>query len=111
MMPEGKMMDNMNKATEWLEKAIARHERHMAGTEPTNAASQQKLMEEMKKALSLLTEVHNLTKENKMIAPKSKMVPEKKMGAMKKTMPMKPVMPMKPGAKPMPGYGAKKKGK
>lgn len=44
----------MKTAIEWLKAAIARHERHMAGTEATDEASQQKMMDEMKMALSML---------------------------------------------------------
>lgn len=42
-------------AISWLEKAIARHERHMNGKEATSEASQQKMMREMKKALAMLS--------------------------------------------------------
>lgn len=42
--------DGVAEAKQWLDKAIARHERHMAGTEDTSEASQQKMMDEMKKA-------------------------------------------------------------
>jgi len=41
-------------AIAWLEKAIARHERHMNGSEKTSEASQMKMMQEMKKALAAL---------------------------------------------------------
>ena len=37
-----------------LQRAISRHERHVSGKEPTTAASQQKLMGEMKAALTAL---------------------------------------------------------
>ncbi len=42
-------------AVKWLEAAIARHQRHMDGTEATDQASQQKMMDEMKAALAALT--------------------------------------------------------
>ena len=41
-------------AVDELEAAIARHERHMNGTEATSDASQQKMMDEMKAALAAL---------------------------------------------------------
>lgn len=41
-------------AVEWLKKAIARHERHMDGSEPTSDASQMQMMKEMKNALAAL---------------------------------------------------------
>lgn len=45
-------------ATGWLNRAIARHERHMNGTEPTTGpageASQQKMMDEMRAAAKAL---------------------------------------------------------
>lgn len=41
----------MEEAIKWLEKAIARHERHMNGTERTSESSQMKMMDEMKRAL------------------------------------------------------------
>lgn len=47
-------MMNGKTAAQWLDAAISRHERHMNGDEPTDGAegekSQQKLMNEMKKA-------------------------------------------------------------
>lgn len=46
---------DIDEAIAWLKKAIARHERHMNGTEPTSDASQMKMMDEMKKALAKLT--------------------------------------------------------
>lgn len=39
-----------------LEAAIARHERHMAGTEPTDETSQQRMMDEMKAALAEMSD-------------------------------------------------------
>lgn len=41
-------------ARKWLKQAIARHERHMNGTEATSDKSQQKMMDEMKSALEEL---------------------------------------------------------
>lgn len=41
-------------AKRWLEKAIARHKRHMNGKEPTTDASQRTMMDEMMKALAAL---------------------------------------------------------
>jgi hypothetical protein len=41
----------LEEAIKWLEKAIARHERHMNGTERTSESSQMKMMDEMKRAL------------------------------------------------------------
>lgn len=41
-------------AAKWLKKAIARHERHMNGTESTSDTSQQKLMDEIRAALGEL---------------------------------------------------------
>lgn len=45
---------NTQTAVAKLEAAIARHERHMDGTEPTSDASQMKMMDEMKAALAAL---------------------------------------------------------
>lgn len=42
-------------AIEWLAKAVKRHQRHMDGAEATSEASQMKMMDEMKRALALLT--------------------------------------------------------
>jgi len=50
-----------------LEAAIARHERHMNGTEPTSEKSQMKMMEEMKAALAALSSIRNASQENDMI--------------------------------------------
>ena len=44
-----------SKAASLLSAAIARHARHMDGSEPTSDASQQQLMSEMEAALSALT--------------------------------------------------------
>lgn len=41
-------------AREILQAAIARHERHMAGTEPTSEPSQQAMMDEMRAALAAM---------------------------------------------------------
>jgi hypothetical protein len=41
-------------ARSWLGKAIARHERHLSGEEPTDPASQQAMMGEMAEALRAL---------------------------------------------------------
>jgi len=41
-------------AITWLERAIARHERHMNGSESTSQASQQQMMDEMMAALAAL---------------------------------------------------------
>lgn len=50
----------MKEAKQWLGIAIRRHERHMAGKEPTTGAdgeiSQKLMMEEMKYALESLTD-------------------------------------------------------
>lgn len=46
--------DSISDAREKLEAAIARHERHMNGTEPTSEASQMEMMEEMQAALAEL---------------------------------------------------------
>lgn len=46
-----------------LEAAIARHERHMNGTEPTSDASQMKMMDEMKAALAALSRVRDTESE------------------------------------------------
>jgi len=48
-----------------LEAAIARHERHMNGTEPTDKESQMKMMEEMKAALAALSETRNAAAQEK----------------------------------------------
>lgn len=45
---------NVNEAKKWLDAAIARHERHMDGTEATDEKSQQKMMDEMKRARAAL---------------------------------------------------------
>lgn len=47
--------DPQAQAADLLTKAISRHERHMNGTEPTSNASQMKMMDEMRRALALLT--------------------------------------------------------
>lgn len=51
--------EDVQAAERWLEQAIARHERHMNGTEPTTGAagerSQQTMMDEMQNALDALT--------------------------------------------------------
>lgn len=47
-------MINVEQARKWLQAAIERHERHMSGKEATSEASQQKMMDEMKKAMSYL---------------------------------------------------------
>lgn len=53
---EGKI--NIEKASKWLKAAIALHEKHMDGSEPTTGKaggnSQQKLMDMMMSALSAL---------------------------------------------------------
>lgn len=49
----GEGMD-IDAARKWLERAIARHERHMNGTEATDKASQQTMMDEMRQALDAL---------------------------------------------------------
>ncbi len=41
-------------AIKWLKKAIDRHMRHLSGEEPTDEESQEKMMQEMKSALSAL---------------------------------------------------------
>ena len=61
------MMDNMHKealkkAKASLNSAIERHERHMKGTEATNEASQQKLMDEMEMAEEALESIKPSTK-------------------------------------------------
>jgi hypothetical protein len=45
---------NVALAREWLNKAIARHERHLSGEEPTDPASQEEMMLEMEEALIAL---------------------------------------------------------
>lgn len=45
---------SMAGAKKWLKRAIARHERHMDGSEATDDKSQTKMMDEMKKALEEL---------------------------------------------------------
>lgn len=51
-------MPDMPMAKKWLSKAIARHQRHMAGKEPTSGAdgaiSQKLMMEEMKYSLDAM---------------------------------------------------------
>lgn len=51
-------MDNADEAKKWLQIAIRRHERHMAGKEPTTGGegeiSQKLMMEEMKYALDAI---------------------------------------------------------
>ncbi len=49
--------EHIKQAIRMLDAAIARHERHMAGREATSDASQRKLMEEIKKARSLLPDM------------------------------------------------------
>jgi uncharacterized coiled-coil protein SlyX len=49
-----KFASNVQRAIKALSKAIARHERHMAGTEATDEASQQRMMDEMRAALAAL---------------------------------------------------------
>ncbi len=49
--------DGLATAIGWLAAAIARHERHMAGTEATDEASQQRMMDEMRAAMSGLRAV------------------------------------------------------
>lgn len=53
-------MKNNTEAEKWLQIAIRRHERHMAGKEPTTGVngeiSQKLMMEEMKYALKSLTD-------------------------------------------------------
>ncbi|HEY1088240.1 MAG TPA: phage protease [Archangium sp.] len=44
-------------AAKWLRAAIARHERHMSGAEPTSEDSQMQMMDEMKRALGALEEM------------------------------------------------------
>lgn len=55
---EKRFTSDVQEAVKWLKKAIARHERHMNGDEPTTGAagekSQQKMMDEMKNALAAL---------------------------------------------------------
>jgi len=51
------MHAQIKEARRMLDAAISRHERHMSGKEPTSAASQRKLMEEIKKARSLLPDM------------------------------------------------------
>lgn len=46
--------DGETEAVRWLKAAIARHERHMNGTEATSVASQQTMMDEMVAALHAL---------------------------------------------------------
>jgi len=48
------MEPNVKEAIQWLQTAIARHERHMNGTEATNQESQTQMMVEMKNALAAL---------------------------------------------------------
>ena len=55
----------MNKAIQLLKQAIARHERHMNGTEATSEASQMKMMEEMQQALNALTGDSNKPESSK----------------------------------------------
>lgn len=50
-------MKHMEEAKKMLKAAIARHERHMAGTEPTDEASQRKLMDEMRAAYAALEDM------------------------------------------------------
>jgi len=45
---------DVEKAKQWLKKAIERHKRHLNGTEPTDSGSQRKMMDEMMKAYSAL---------------------------------------------------------
>lgn len=45
---------NVAEAKRWLKKAIARHDRHLKGTEPTDEESQMKMMTEMRRALKAL---------------------------------------------------------
>lgn len=49
-------MPDIAHARKMLEAAIARHERHMNGTEPTSEASQMQMMAEMKGALRALVD-------------------------------------------------------
>lgn len=51
------MGGGMSEAIKWLKAAIARHERHMSGAEPTSDASQMQMMDEMKRALAALDEL------------------------------------------------------
>lgn len=51
------MHGHIKEARRMLDAAIARHERHMSGKEATSAASQKKLMDEIKKARSLLPDM------------------------------------------------------
>jgi len=48
------MEPNVKEAIQWLQTAIARHERHMNGTEATSKASQMQMMVEMKNAMAAL---------------------------------------------------------
>lgn len=52
---DGNRDESVADAVRYLKAAIARHERHMNGTEATDDASQQLMMDEMRAALSALT--------------------------------------------------------
>jgi len=52
--PPVEVINDAATAAKWLKKAIARHERHMNGTESTSDTSQQKLMDEIRAALGEL---------------------------------------------------------
>lgn len=58
-------MENTTESKKWLNIAIRRHERHMAGKEPTTGAdgtiSQTLMMEEMKYALKALVDGYVVT--------------------------------------------------
>lgn len=54
MQPKPDNNVDVAEARKWLGRAIARHERHMDGTESTSESSQQKMMDEMTKAMFAL---------------------------------------------------------